>query len=65
MKETAEAAEKSHPSSTRLHPSPLARQLGLYGTTMAVMGGIIGAGIFINPFIVAQRVHTVPLILGA
>ncbi len=43
----------------------LARQLGLFGTTMAVMGGIIGAGIFINPYLVAQRVHTAPLILGA
>lgn len=43
----------------------LARQLGLFGTTMAVMGGIIGAGIFINPYIVAQRVHTSSLILGA
>ncbi|MGI8430771.1 MAG: APC family permease [Chthoniobacterales bacterium] len=43
----------------------LARQLGLFGTTMAVMGGIIGAGIFINPYIVAQRVHTSTLILGA
>ncbi|MEP7015823.1 MAG: amino acid permease [Verrucomicrobiota bacterium] len=42
----------------------LARQLGLFGTTMAVMGGIIGAGIFINPYIVAQRVHTPALILG-
>jgi basic amino acid/polyamine antiporter, APA family len=43
----------------------LVRQLGLFGTTMAVMGGIIGAGIFINPYLVAQRVHTPPLILGA
>src|SRR5215813_9572186 len=42
----------------------LARQLGLFGTTMAVMGGIIGAGIFINPYIVAERVHTSALILG-
>ena len=32
---------------------------------MAVMGGIIGAGIFINPYIVAQQVHTSALILGA
>ncbi|HEY1583092.1 MAG TPA: amino acid permease [Chthoniobacterales bacterium] len=47
-----------------VHPS-LLRQLGLFGTTMAVMGGIIGAGIFINPYIVAQRVHTPALILGA
>ncbi len=43
----------------------LIRQLGLFGTTMAVMGGIVGAGIFINPYLVAQRVHTAPLILGA
>src|SRR3712207_5025842 len=42
----------------------LARKLGLFGTTMAVMGGIIGAGIFINPYLVAQRVHTAPAILG-
>jgi basic amino acid/polyamine antiporter, APA family len=42
----------------------LVRQLGLFGTTMAVMGGIIGAGIFINPYLVAQRVHTPLLILG-
>ncbi len=45
--------------------SGLARQLGLFGTTMAVMGGIIGAGIFINPYLVADRVHTSALILGA
>jgi len=45
--------------------SGLARQLGLFGTTMAVMGGIIGAGIFINPYLVADRVHTSVLILSA
>lgn len=43
----------------------LARQLGLFGTMMAVMGGIIGAGIFMNPYLVAQRVHTSALIIGA
>src|SRR5882672_12662320 len=43
----------------------LARHLGLFGTTMAVMGGIVGAGIFINPYIVAERVHTSALILSA
>ncbi|MDP9194518.1 MAG: amino acid permease [Acidobacteriota bacterium] len=31
---------------------------------MLVMGGIIGSGIFINPSVVAQYVHTTPLILG-
>lgn len=45
--------------------TPLARQLGLFGTTMAVMGGIIGAGIFINPYLVAQRVQTPALIMLA
>ena len=32
---------------------------------MIVMGGIIGAGIFTNPYVVAQQVHTPWLILGA
>lgn len=44
--------------------SGLARHLGLFGTTMAVMGGILGAGIFINPYLVAERVETSFLILS-
>jgi len=32
---------------------------------MVVMGGIVGAGIFINPYVVARQVHTPFLILGA
>ncbi len=32
---------------------------------MIVMGGIVGAGIFINPYVVAQQLHTPLLILGA
>ena len=43
----------------------LARQLGLFDATMLVMGGIIGSGIFMNPAVVAQQVHTPALILGA
>jgi APA family basic amino acid/polyamine antiporter len=43
----------------------LARQLGLFDATMIVMGGIIGSGIFMNPSVVAQQVHTPSLILGA
>jgi APA family basic amino acid/polyamine antiporter len=43
--------------------SPLARLLGLFDATMIVMGGIIGAGIFINPSVVARQVHTPTLIL--
>src|SRR5487761_597993 len=43
----------------------LARRLGLFDAVMLVMGGIIGAGIFINPYVVARQVHTPGLILGA
>jgi APA family basic amino acid/polyamine antiporter len=43
----------------------LSRQLGLFDATMVVMGGIVGSGIFINPYVVAQQVHTPFLILGA
>jgi len=32
---------------------------------MVVMGGIVGSGIFINPYVVARLVHTPALILGA
>jgi basic amino acid/polyamine antiporter, APA family len=45
--------------------SHLARRLGLFDITMIVMGGIIGSGIFINPYVVAQQVHCTALILGA
>ncbi|MBD0372416.1 MAG: amino acid permease [Pyrinomonadaceae bacterium] len=45
--------------------SKLARRLGLFDATMIVMGGIVGAGIFINPSVVAREVHTPFLILGA
>ncbi|MGA8232397.1 MAG: amino acid permease [Candidatus Acidiferrales bacterium] len=43
----------------------LARQLGLFDVTMLVMGGIVGSGIFMNPYVVAQRVHTPALIMAA
>jgi len=43
----------------------LARQLGLFDGTMLVMGGIVGSGIFMNPAVVAQQVHSPVLILGA
>src|SRR5437868_14707363 len=44
---------------------PLARRLGLFDATMIVMGGIIGAGIFVNPAVVGRNVHTPLLVLGA
>ncbi len=60
------AAASSSPESSPANSSPpLARRLGLFDATMLVMGGIIGSGIFINPYVVAQRVHTPALVLGA
>ncbi len=41
-----------------------ARRLGLFSGTMSVIGGIIGAGIFLNPAIVAQRVGTSAATIG-
>ena len=58
----------SSPEQIASTPEPhaqLARRLGLFDATMIVMGGIIGSGIFINYYVVAQVVHTPVLILGA
>src|SRR5579859_1882061 len=52
-------------SPTQTGPSGLAARLGLFDATMIVMGGIIGSGIFINPYVVARQLHTSTLILGA
>lgn len=41
------------------------RALGPFDAAMVVIGGIIGAGIFINPYIVAQRLDTPGLVLAA
>jgi APA family basic amino acid/polyamine antiporter len=52
--------------SGELAPTPtLAREIGLFGATMLVMGGIVGSGIFMNPYVVARQVGTPVLILGA
>lgn len=37
-----------------------APRLGLFSASMAVVGGIIGSGIFLNPRIVAQRMFGIP-----
>ncbi|MBL0939595.1 MAG: amino acid permease [Gemmatimonadaceae bacterium] len=42
-----------------------AARLGTFSGTMLVVGGIIGAGIFLSPAVVAQRVGTASLTLGA
>jgi basic amino acid/polyamine antiporter, APA family len=41
------------------------RALGPFDATMVVIGGIIGSGIFINPYIVAGRLDSPALVLGA
>ena len=41
------------------------RALGSFDATMVVVGGIIGSGIFINPYIVAQRLSSGALVLAA
>lgn len=42
-----------------------ARRLGVFSATMMVVGGIIGSGIFLNPAVVAARVHTPALTMTA
>jgi basic amino acid/polyamine antiporter, APA family len=43
----------------------LARRLGLFDAVMIVMGGIIGSGIFVNPYLVARQLPSPFWILGA
>jgi APA family basic amino acid/polyamine antiporter len=61
---TSSASPEATLASLEGQPS-LARSLGLLDATMVVMGGIVGSGIFINAYVVAQQVHTPVLILGA
>src|SRR5438067_11209837 len=41
-----------------------ARRLGLFSATMAVIGGIIGSGVFLGPEVVAGRVGSAGLTLA-
>ncbi|HYC50404.1 MAG TPA: amino acid permease, partial [Gemmatimonadaceae bacterium] len=43
----------------------LAKKLGPFDATMIVMGGIVGAGIFMNPSVVARQVSAPSLMLAA
>ena len=72
--ESAQCSERmNEPDGDRDGPNPgdlahkpkLARRIGVFDATMLVMGGIIGSGIFVNPYVVARQVHTPALILGA
>jgi APA family basic amino acid/polyamine antiporter len=57
------AADSAVPPTDLDHPT-YARRLGPFSATMVVVGGIIGAGIFLNPAIVAQRVGSAGLTLA-
>jgi len=46
-------------------PHRVLRKVGLFDATMLVMGGIVGAGIFINPYVVARELPRPGWILGA
>ncbi len=43
----------------------LKRALGPFDATMVVVGGIIGTGIFVNPYIVARALDSTSLVLAA
>ena len=45
-------------------PEKFSRKLNLFDATMIVISGIIGSGIFINPYVVAQTVETPFLIFA-
>ncbi len=56
----ARVTSASHPSNPGYAP-----RLGTFSGTMLVVGGIIGAGIFLSPSVVAQRVGSASLTLSA
>ena len=56
--------ESDADAATRTDEPGLVRRIGLFDATMLVMGGIIGAGIFVNPAEVATHVTTPALIVG-
>lgn len=53
------------PDNTSPADPGLARRLNAFDATMLVMGGIVGAGIFVSPHVVARQVQSPTLILGA
>ncbi len=65
MRPTNHVSQESTATDRGPTASKLVRQVGLFDAIMVVMGGIIGAGIFINAYVVARQVHTPVLILSA
>src|SRR6185312_17321498 len=64
MVEPPDSPASARATATSAEPT-FAKRLGAFDATMIVMGGIIGAGIFVNPSVVARQVHTPALVLGA
>ncbi len=64
MAMTPTASHVTAPAGPSNHVGYAAR-LGTFSGTMLVVGGIIGSGIFLSPAVVAQRVGTSALTLGA
>ncbi len=56
---------EAHDTAPSTAATDYARTLGTFDATMVVVGGIIGAGIFLNPAIVAQRVGSAGAVLAA
>src|SRR6476659_2980917 len=54
-----------NPSAYKITPVSFRRALGPFDATMVVIGGIVGSGIFINPYLVARTLDTPALVLGA
>ncbi len=66
MPRAGRAAEHSGDATTAVAEGPgFRRALGPFDATMVVIGGVVGAGIFINPYIVAQRLDSPGLVLAA
>jgi amino acid transporter len=61
----ADAADRALAVTSAPAGPALARRLNAFDATMLVMGGIVGAGIFVNPHVVARYVQSPVLILGA
>src|SRR6185312_14792993 len=64
MVEPPDSPASARATATSAEPT-FAKRLGAFDATMIVMGGIIGAGIFVNPSVVARQVHTPALVRGA
>ena len=59
-----EAKEPSQPAESRALSAGLIPSLGLFSTTMLVVGGVIGSGIFRKPGVMAAQVGSPEILLG-